>query len=73
MYYGRKNQANHRQRSYGDYKDGWKIPGGKLEPGETPEAWKPRVKISPILPIPQFYDNILFIRAISSVVRAEDS
>ncbi|MBO4638820.1 MAG: (deoxy)nucleoside triphosphate pyrophosphohydrolase [Treponema sp.] len=23
---------------YGDYKDGWEIPGGKLEPGETPEA-----------------------------------
>ena len=26
------------QRGYGDYKDGWEIPGGKLEPGETPEA-----------------------------------
>ena len=25
------------QRGYGDYKDGWEIPGGKLEPGETPE------------------------------------
>ena len=23
------------QRGYGDYKDGWEIPGGKLEPGET--------------------------------------
>lgn len=25
------------QRGYGDYKDGWEIPGGKLELGETPE------------------------------------
>ena len=23
------------QRGYGDYKDGWEFPGGKLEPGET--------------------------------------
>lgn len=26
------------QRGYGEYKDWWEIPGGKLEPGETPEA-----------------------------------
>ena len=26
------------QRGYGDYKGGWEIPGGKLEPGEIPEA-----------------------------------
>ena len=26
------------QRGYGDYKDGWEIPGGKFEPGETPET-----------------------------------
>ncbi len=25
------------QRGYGDYKDGWELPGGKLEPGETPQ------------------------------------
>lgn len=25
------------QRGYGDYKNGWEIPGGKLELGETPE------------------------------------
>ena len=26
------------QRGYGDFKDGWEFPGGKMEPGETPEA-----------------------------------
>lgn len=25
------------QRGYGDYKDGWEFPGGKMEPGEMPE------------------------------------
>lgn len=25
------------QRGYGDYKDWWEIPGGKIEDGETPE------------------------------------
>lgn len=25
------------QRGYGPYKDGWEFPGGKMEPGETPE------------------------------------
>ena len=26
-----------RQRGYGEFKDGWEFPGGKLEPGETGE------------------------------------
>jgi len=25
------------QRGYGDHKDGWEFPGGKIEPGETAE------------------------------------
>lgn len=25
------------QRGYGDCKDGWEFPGGKMEPGETPQ------------------------------------
>ena len=26
------------QRGYGEYKDGWEFPGGKIEEGETPQA-----------------------------------
>ncbi len=26
------------ERGYGDFKGGWELPGGKMEPGETPEA-----------------------------------
>lgn len=25
------------QRGYGKFKDGWEFPGGKIEPGETPQ------------------------------------
>lgn len=26
------------QRGYGEFNDGWEFPGGKIEPGETPEV-----------------------------------
>ena len=32
------NQIFATRRGYGDFKDGWEFPGGKVEPGETPEA-----------------------------------
>ena len=25
------------QRAYGEFKDGWEFPGGKIEQGETPQ------------------------------------
>ena len=25
------------QRGYGEFKDGWEFPGGKIDAGETPE------------------------------------
>lgn len=32
-----KNKVFATQRGYGEFKDGWEFPGGKLEPDETPE------------------------------------
>ena len=32
------NQIFATQRGYGDFKDGWEFPGGKVEPDETLEA-----------------------------------
>lgn len=32
-----KNKIFATQRGYGEFKDGWEFPGGKVEPGETPQ------------------------------------
>ena len=31
------NQIFATQRGYGEFKDGWEFPGGKIEEGETPQ------------------------------------
>ena len=33
----KENKIFATQRGYGDFKDGWEFPGGKVEPGESPE------------------------------------
>lgn len=33
----RDNRILATQRGYGEFKDGWEFPGGKIESGETPE------------------------------------
>lgn len=32
-----QNQVFATQRGYGDFKDGWEFPSGKVEAGESPE------------------------------------
>ena len=36
--YGDKKKVLATQRGYGEFKDGWEFPGGKIEEGETPET-----------------------------------
>ena len=33
----KENSVFATQRGYGEWKDWWEVPGGKMEPGETPE------------------------------------
>lgn len=35
--YEHKTRVFATQRGYGDFKDGWEFPGGKIEEGETPQ------------------------------------
>lgn len=51
------------QRGYGEFKDGWEFPGGKMEAGEMPEAarWLAKEQLGSVDWLPadlQIIDNI---------------
>ena len=49
------------QRGYGEFKDGWEFPGGKVEKGETPEQAIVREieeELNAKIKIQQYFDTI---------------
>ena len=49
------------QRGYGDFKDGWEFPGGKVEPDETPEqaiVREIREELATEIRVEQYFDTI---------------
>ena len=49
------------QRGYGDFKDGWEFPGGKIEEGETPEdaiVREIKEELDTIVKIERYLDTI---------------
>ena len=49
------------QRGYGDLKDGWEFPGGKIEEGESPEAAivrEIREELDTLIKVERYIDTI---------------
>lgn len=58
-------QSNHKifatQRGYGEFKDGWEFPGGKIEQGETPEqalAREIREELDTEIEVGELFDTV---------------
>ncbi|MDD3368834.1 MAG: 8-oxo-dGTP diphosphatase MutT [Lachnospiraceae bacterium] len=48
------------QRGYGEFKDGWEFPGGKVEQGETPEqaiVREIKEELDTVVEVQQYFDS----------------
>ena len=49
------------QRGYGEFKDGWEFPGGKVEQGEAPEnaiVWEIKEELDSVIEVKEYFDTV---------------
>lgn len=49
------------QRGYGEFKDGWEFPGGKVEPGEAPEnaiVREIKEELDTVIEVKEYFDTV---------------